>query len=275
MNPAGVGQKSTKTTKGGQTDAASSQNLLQIGAIRNRILVMRDGSFRMVIYCRAINFDLMNPAEKESVEYAYQGFLNSLYFPIQVLIRSRRVNVEDYIEKLANAAQHQTNMLLGLAMADYLDFVTNLVDNTDIMEKSFYVVVPYSGAEGVKENVVKHAQGFFNKLFSFGSKQANPVVIDSLSFQKAESELSRRCQTVIEGLNGVGVAGAVLATEDLIELFYESYNPEAAGLGRIDSSQDITNPVVTRASPAPLTADARQGPILPAPQSRQSQPDRS
>jgi hypothetical protein len=61
----------------------STQNLLHIAEIRDGVVIMNDGSFRSVLMCRSINFDLMSPEEREGVEYAYQSFLNSLYFELQ------------------------------------------------------------------------------------------------------------------------------------------------------------------------------------------------
>src|SRR6476620_10532382 len=101
----------------------STQNTLQIAEIRDGIIIMNDGSFRSVIMAKSINFDLMSPQEREAVEYSYQGFLNSLYFPIQIFIRSQKVDLRPYIEKLDKIRTEHDNMLLALLMEDYIQFL--------------------------------------------------------------------------------------------------------------------------------------------------------
>src|SRR5687768_6470299 len=96
----------------------STQNMLQIAEIRDGIVIMNDGSFRSVVMVNSINFDLMSRAEQEAVEFNYQNFLNSLYFPIQIFIRSQKVDIAPYIEKLDKIRSEHDNMLLALLMAD-------------------------------------------------------------------------------------------------------------------------------------------------------------
>jgi hypothetical protein len=121
----------------------STQNALHIAEIRDGIVIMDDGSFRAVVMCKSINFDLMSPQEREAVEYSYQGFLNSLYFPVQIFIRSQRVDLQPYIDKLDKIRSEHDNMLLALLMEDYINFMDNLSQQTNIMDKKFYVVVPF------------------------------------------------------------------------------------------------------------------------------------
>src|SRR5690606_1867482 len=121
----------------------STQNALQIAEIRDGIVIMNDGSFRSVIMTKSINFDLMSGEEKEAVEYGYQGFLNSLYFPIQIFMRSQKVDLRPYLERLDKIRQEHDNMLLALLMEDYLGFIENLSYQTNIMDKKFYIVIPY------------------------------------------------------------------------------------------------------------------------------------
>ena len=121
----------------------STQNTLQIAEIRDGIVIMNDGSFRSVVMVKSINFDLMSPQEQEAVEYSYQGFLNSLYFPIQIFIRSQKVDLQPYIDKLDKIRTEHDNMLLALLMEDYISYIDDLSQHTNIMDKKFYVVIPY------------------------------------------------------------------------------------------------------------------------------------
>ena len=245
--------------KGGK--ANSTQNILQLAEIRDGLVIMNDGSFRIVVFCRPINFVLMSEQERSAVEYSYQGFLNSLFFPIQVMIRSRKVDASHYIELLYQAQQNQSNMLLELVMEDYINFMADLIATTDIMEKFFYVVVPYSpGEESAKENIVKNTQGFFGKLFKLG-RNSNQLVIEESALTDAKRELRRRGQVVIEGLQQCGVMGVPLNTEELIELYYESYNPDTSGGHQLASLKDLSTPLVTRAGePA---APPQPAPVMP------------
>src|SRR6201988_3697742 len=114
------------------SNANSTQNALQISEIRDGIVIMNDGSFRAVVMCKSINFDLMSPQEREAVEFSYQGFLNSLYFPIQIFVRSQKVDLRPYLERMDKIRTEQDNMLLGLLMEDYIAFLADIAQQTNI-----------------------------------------------------------------------------------------------------------------------------------------------
>ncbi len=104
----------------------STQNALQIAEIRDGVVILNDGSFRAVVMCKSINFDLMSPQEREAVEFSYQGFLNSLYFPVQIFVRSQKVDLRPYLEHLDKIRTEQDNMLLALLMEDYIAFLADI-----------------------------------------------------------------------------------------------------------------------------------------------------
>src|SRR5450759_2334908 len=112
----------------------STQNTLLISEIRDGLVIMNDGSFRAVVSCESINFDLMSSREREGVEFSYQSFLNSLYFPVQIFIRSEKVDIGPYLEKLVNLRRSQDNMLLGMLMEDYIRFIDEVSRETNIMD---------------------------------------------------------------------------------------------------------------------------------------------
>ena len=124
---------------------------------------MNDGSFRAVIMCQSINFDLMSPQEREAVEFSYQGFLNSLYFPIQIFIRSQKVDMRPYLEKLDKIRVNQDNMLLGLLMEDYIAFLGDIAQQTNIMDKRFYIVIPFFPVADVQKALTQ-SKNFFTGL---------------------------------------------------------------------------------------------------------------
>ncbi len=121
----------------------STQSTLLISELRDNMVIMKDGSFRAVIACKSINFDLMSHTEREGVEYAYQQFLNSLNFTTQILVRSQRVDIGPYIEQLSEIRRNNDNMLLGVLMDDYIEFMEILSQEANIMDKSFFIVIPY------------------------------------------------------------------------------------------------------------------------------------
>lgn len=202
----------------------STQNSLQFAEIRDGMVIMTDGSFRAVVACQSINFDLMSTREREGVEYSYQNFLNSLNHPIQILIRSQRVDISPYIDKLANLRRDQDNMLLGVLMDDYINFIDILAQEANIMDKSFYIVVPFF-PEGDLNNLKSQAKGFFGKL---RSNAATVTTIDSVSYEKAKNEINNRTEGVISGLFQMGVHSLRLNTTELSELYYNFYNPDTA-----------------------------------------------
>ena len=136
----------TQTPGFGKTKSnpTSTQNVLQIAEIRDGIVIMNDGTFRSVIMAKSINFDLMSQQEREGVEVGYQAFLNSLYFDVQIFMRSTRIDIRPYLEKLDKIRSEHDNMLLAMLMEDYIGFVDQLSAQTNIMDKNFYIVIIYT-----------------------------------------------------------------------------------------------------------------------------------
>ena len=235
-----------------QKGPISTQNTLLFSEMRENMIIMSDGSFRAVVECESINFDLMSSREREGIEFSYQNFINSLYFPIQVLIRSRRVDIGPYLDRLAEIRRNQDNMLLNVLMDDYMDFIDILAQEANIMDKSFYVVVPYYPAD--EENAFKQqTKGLFNSFFS-GKKEATVTKIDQVTYTKAKDEIKNRVDSVMNGLFQMGVKSWQLNTRQLGELFYTSYNPDTSSresLEDIDPSELTTTYVTKGTGPSP------------------------
>lgn len=245
--PVAPGQQQPPVAAPRQTNPNSTQNTLQIAEIRDGIVIMNDGSFRSVIMLRSINFDLMSPQERESVEYAYQGFLNSLYFPLQILVRSRKVDIRPYIEKLDKIRSEHDNMLLALLMEDYIQFMGNIAMQTNIMDKQFYIVVPFIPAGLEAQKAIEASKNFVNNLLgAFKKEQEQHVTINEADLEAAKTELRNRVQAVLSGLLQTGVQGLPLDTQELIELFYDTYNPDTATRQQLRNFGDLTAPVITK-----------------------------
>lgn len=227
----------------------STQSTLQLSEVRDNMVVMIDGSMRAVVACKSINFDLMSERERDGVEYSYQQFLNSLNFPVQILIRSQRVDIGPYLEKLVTIRRTQDNMLLGVLMDDYINYIDILSQEANIMEKTFYVVVPYF-PNGDAANLIEQGKGFFGKLFA---KPKNTVTrIDTAAYQKAKDEIKNRVDNVIAGMFQIGVQSVQLNTKSLGELYYSFYNPDTAVRQPLGDFENTTG-IYTKKAPAGTT----------------------
>ncbi len=216
----------------------TTQNTLGFSEIRDNMVVMNDGSFRAVVACKSINFDLMSSKEREGIEYSYQNFLNSLYFPVQILIRSQRVDIGPYIERLTNIRRDQENMLLNVLTDDYIDFIDTLSQEANIMDKSFYVIIPY-WPHGDLNSVKRSSKSLFSTIFG-GTPQQRAIVVDHAQYQKAKDEIKNHTDAVMSGLFQLGVKCVQLNTKELGQLYYNFYNPDTAVREPLGNFEGIT-----------------------------------
>ncbi len=231
----------------------STQTHLQFSEIKDGVVIMRDGSLRMVILCSPTNFDLKSPAEKDAVEFAFQGFLNGLHFPIQIVVQSRRIDLDGYLEKLEKIQSDQPNPLLSSLMEDYIFNIRGLLEEVNIMEKRFYVVVPYYVAGVSKENILTKLKGVFS------NEEATQTTAE---YEKRKNELIQRANLVAQGLAQVGVRSVILNTQEIIELFYNSYNIDESQSQSLADVSQISAPAVTRkGGPASLHPPTPQEPM--------------
>lgn len=234
--------KKSKDKKGSGKKANTTQKSLLVSEIRDGIVIMRDGSLRSVVMCQSVNFDLMSPQEREGVEQAYQQFLNSLEYAVQIYIRSQRINLDSYLEKLQNARQNQDNILLGLLMEDYIEYIKYLVEAANIMDKQFYVIVPYYPS-GLPEGITSGAKKF-TELFK--TKKKDVVTVNENEFNKHKQELTRRARTVANGLNRIGTQAVPLNTQELIELYYNVYNPVTSKQEKLTDVNQLESPIIEK-----------------------------
>lgn len=232
----------------------STQNSLLISEIKDGVVIMKDGSLRGVVMAAAINFDLMSSEEQNAVEFAYQGFLNSLHFPIQILIKSHKIDLDPYLEKLKARRNEQPNELLALLMDDYIANVHALVDEVNIMDKQFYVVVPFFPLESMSEK-----PGLVSGLkAAFASTPQ--ITVSEEEFKKNKTELAQRMNLVSGGLGHMGIRSVALNTQELIDLYYTSYNPDVAAQQKLIDASQLGTPVVMKGDGA-----APRGPLPGAP----------
>lgn len=205
-------------------EALPTQKLIEIENIRDGVAILKNGGLRRILMVSGMNFDLKSEEEQGLITYAYQNFLNSLNFSVQFFIHSRKLNVEGYIKKLEEKENSETNELLKNQIAEYREFVKTFVAQNPIMQKSFFVIVPFDPIQ-----IPQAAAGLSGKIFGlFGKKSTNTQLQTEKEeqFQRYLGQLEQRVNQVISGLNAIGLASASLDTEEIIEMFYNLYNPE-------------------------------------------------
>ncbi|NCQ16076.1 conjugal transfer protein TraC [Candidatus Falkowbacteria bacterium] len=199
---------------------AETQQYLDIAEFREDTVIMRDGSLRAVLLASSINFALKSEDEQTAIISAYVGFLNNIDFPLQIVIQSRELNIDNYLGRLRQKEKEQTNELLKIQTGEYLQYVTELISLGKIMNKRFYVVISYSQTSDKKK-------GFFSRLLD-SLRPASLLKMKEERFLKRRAELTRRVENVIGGLGSMSINAVPLDTQSLIELFYNTYNPETS-----------------------------------------------
>jgi len=197
-------------------DTASAKQFLAIDTIREDVILIKEGGLRVVLMCSSLNFALKSTDEQDAITYQYQNFLNSLDFPLQFVIHSRRLNINPYIESLRIRQKDEENELLKIQINEYIDFISSFVDMSNIMSKTFYVVVPFTPSIMEQKGIARGLLNIFKSAPAAG--EAGP-------FEEQKNQLWQRVDAVVSGLRRMGVRSAPLNTEELIELFYGLYNP--------------------------------------------------
>jgi len=191
--------------------AKTIQEILEVKDIREGVVILKDNSLRGILAVSSMNFALKSDEEQAAIIYQFQNFLNSLDFPIQILIQSRRINLTPYIEELKSLEKKQSNELLKMQTEDYRKFIESLAAKGIIMTKNFYVIVPFYPVP-IK---LKGKKGALNEK----------------DFEAARFQLLQRMEFVATGLRRCGLACAPLGTQELIDLFWTHFHPEEAEVG--------------------------------------------
>jgi len=196
---------------------ASTQQYLDIFEIKEDVVVMRDGSMRAVILVSSINFALKSESEQDAIISAYISFLNNITFPLQIVIQSRELNIDGYLDMLEERQKVQTNELLKIQTNEYMHYVSELVSMSQIMNKRFFIVVPYNPSADKEKSVTSRLLDII--------KPATIIRMKEEKFLSRKAELDRLMENVISGLTSIGLHSVQLDTQGLIELYYNSYNP--------------------------------------------------
>ncbi len=193
-----------------------AQDFVPINEIREGIMILKDGSMRAVVLATSINFALKSTEEQESVIYQFQNFLNSLDFTVQTYIQSRKLDIRPYVALLEDRLKAQTSDLMKIQISEYIMFIKGLTEGSNIMTKSFFLVVPYAPIS----NATKSITGMFKKKDEFENQKSK-----NDDFEEIKNQIEQRISVVEQGLARCGVKIARLGSEELVELFYRIFNP--------------------------------------------------
>lgn len=236
--------KTEKSVKSGKKPGAdnSVQRYLPFSEIRDNMMIMKDGSSRMVLRVHALNFNLKSQEEQDAILMSYQRFLNALNFPIQIIIRSLRVDIESYILKLRTLSDNQSNRLLKEQTNKYIDFLLTLIDLAQIMKKEFYIVIPFD----FENNESVRKTDFIGIFKSFWSAISQEDSISDIRLNRSRSAKLKkwnyeRLSTVKMSLEAIGLKAEEVQKQDLIKLLYNYYNPKISAENLLRNNTDEIN----------------------------------
>lgn len=211
-----------------QRISSTTQDHLDIADIKNNVVILKTGGAVIVIEAYAINFDLLSLQEQDAAIVAYSSLLNSLSFPIQVVIRSKRMDISDYLEKVKSLEEKQPNQKIKAQIRAYRSFIQNeLVTKEQVLDKNFYVVIPYKLYNLTEQaaNPFGFLDGITN-LFGSSSKKSK-INVDQV-LQEASADLEPKKNFMVKELARIGIKSRVLDTTELIRLYYSMYNSETS-----------------------------------------------
>jgi len=209
-------------------ETSSSQSLISLQQIKKGVIILKSGSLRSVLEVSGINFDLKSEEEQSSVLMSWRNLINNLDFPLQVMAHSRRVNIESYLNFLQEKISQETNNLLKLQGEDYHTFIKGLVTGNNIMKKKFYVIVPYDPIMLKTKTILSQIAEAYKTLLNLRHQAFSATIpLSDESFNQHYQQLMIRQNNIITNLTRMGLQSRPLTTKELIELFFNSYNPEA------------------------------------------------
>jgi hypothetical protein len=190
-----------------------TQDFVPVEEVRNGVVILKNGGYRGIMMCSSLNFALKSEDEQKAIIGGFQNFLNTLDFPIEIVVHSRKTDIRPYLNLLQERMDHQTSELMRIQLREYMAFIRNFIEGADIMTKTFYVVVPYTPV------TLAGARGAL-PIFGKGPE----LVGDSRSFEELRIQLEQRMALVSGGLAACGLRAVPLGTEEIIELLYHSFN---------------------------------------------------
>lgn len=209
------------------TKNSSTQYLMPINEIRNNTIVLKNSSIRSIIEVDGINIDLMSSEDQENMLALWQSFLNNLDFSVQILIISRKANIEEYINNVEGKLQTAEEEMIRLQINDYISFIRDFTSNNQIIDKKYYLIIPYDPFVLKKGSFGGQIKDMFLNIFNLNREAfSQDVVLDDNEFQKSYQQLILRQDTVISQLQKMGLEARIVPTNEIIPLVHNIYNPD-------------------------------------------------
>lgn len=202
-------------------NAPSTTDLIQLKELRDGVMILKDGTLRALVQVSAINFELRSSDEQTAILQQFQSFLNSIDFPIQIIVHSRKFDISAYLANIEAAGEQLTNELLKVQAQEYMRFVQELSELSNIMSKNFYVALPFQTvAAQEKKGFLSGFTGMFKK-----KGPAQPTGPTDAQIAAYKMQLQQRADLITGGLSGMGLKGHMMTQEELLQLFTALYNP--------------------------------------------------
>ena len=227
-------------TKNKDIAEVSTARYLPFSQIRENVVIMKDGSARMIMKCSTINFLLKNSDEQDSIIISFQRFLNSLDFPIQILVRSTKLDIDWYLWKLNDKAIKQKNPLLQNQTHEYIEYLRKLIEVAQIMKKDFYVVIPFDQEDNASvkdDSLIGSFKWFWSNVFENHVDSAK-IKSQIRNFQKMKKGLVSRSNSVKTGLENIWIHANPISKQDLIKFYTDYYNPSLNNSNLIRSNSE-------------------------------------
>lgn len=231
---------SIKTQKKDHPDSSTTR-YLPFSQIRENIVIMKDDSARIILKCSTINFLLKNTDEQDSIIISFQRFLNSLDFPIQILVRSTKLDIDGYLGNLNDKALKQKNPLLQNQTYEYIEYLKKLIEVAQIMKKEFYIVIPFDQTENTSVKDTSLLGPFKNFWWNVFWNQIDTLKIRSQirNFTKMKKWLISRSNSVKTGLENIWIRWEVIDKSELVKFLTDYYNPSLNNFAKMQS--DVGN----------------------------------
>jgi hypothetical protein len=208
----------------------TTQEFLEVQDIKEGIVILKNNDLRGILMISSMNFALQSDDDQTAVIYAYQNFLNSLDFPCQILTQSRKINITPYLDELRNLQENQTNELLKIQTASYIEFIKDLVQGDAVMTKNFYIIVPYSLSAALGAKAITKQFALSGMLGGSKPSDAKGKFTEE-EFEKCKNQLWQRMEFLALGLKRCGLESIPLTTPEIIELLWSLYHPDQAEVG--------------------------------------------
>ena len=205
-----------------------TQDFVPIKEIRDGVVVLKDGSMRAIAMVSSLNFALKSPDEQQAIIMQFQNFLNSLDFSIQISIQSRELDIRPYISLLEGRYKDELGDLMKMQIREYIQFVKSFVEQSSIMTKTFFIVVPYT------QSTLSSSSNPISSMFGKSKTIAEAAKTKTDTFDQNRLQLEERVGVVQQGLTRCGLRSVALGTEEIVELFYKTFNPG-----------DLEKPIIT------------------------------